>query len=78
MLDNVTVKLVETKLAGGRMNTDEVKDLLDQINDAKIQLDALERSVRNGCSHKDKNGEKTTMPTGGGMAQCWVCNQEID
>lgn len=78
MLDAVTVRLVETKLAGGKMNSDEVADHLREIRDAKTQLDGMERSVKNACAHKDRGGKRTTNPTGGGFAQCWVCDGEID
>lgn len=78
MLDTLVVSIVEKVIADGVMNTDRVQDALDMIGEARMKLDALSRSVKNACLHKDKDGKRTTNATGGGMAQCRVCGSEID
>jgi len=77
-MDNVLVKLVESKMKDGRIDSDEVKTLLEKISEEENKLRSLKSQVENACSHKNSKGQKTSTATGGGFAQCWVCHGEID
>lgn len=77
-MEMVLSSVVEAKIGKGRMTSDEVRSLLNEISDEAMKLDTLKMQVRNLCSHEDAKGKRTTNPTGGGMAQCWVCHGEID
>jgi hypothetical protein len=78
VLDDVLVELVNAKLSSGKLISDDVARLLGKFEEARAALTTLEREVRNACSHTSIKGKKTTQPTGGGMAQCYICCQEID
>ena len=77
-LDNVLVSLFESKLKDGRIDSDEVKVLLNLISEEENKLRSLKNQVENACSHRNAKGQKTSTATGGGFAQCWVCHGEID
>jgi hypothetical protein len=76
--DNVLSRIMEMRLANGKMDATEVRQLLVSIGIEEGRLVEMRRQVERACTHFDEKGKKTTNPTGGGMAQCWVCHGEID
>lgn len=75
MYDQTTAMVIRAKSYKDATNELAIRTL--KITDAIHDLTRLLKVVRSRCTHHDQTGIKMTYPTGGGFAQCRVCNHEI-